>query len=104
MRVVITAGVATDLRAFTVLPSRKKIKLTHGKKDAPLRRFQTVTHIRQRARNNDGHRVIKKRILDLLGDVNLLYLFVRREKRGGVSRRRLRRWWIVTVIVLRHVN
>ena len=60
VRVIVTAGVAADLCAFTVLPSWEKRQVVHRVENSPLRWLESVARIRQRARNDDRHRVIEK--------------------------------------------
>jgi hypothetical protein len=60
VRVIVTAGVAADLCAFTVLPSWEKRQVVHRKQNSPLRWLESVARIRQCARNDDRHRVIEK--------------------------------------------
>ena len=60
VRVIVTAGVAADLCAFTVLPSWEKRQVVHRKQNSPLRWLESVACIWQCARNDDRHRVIEK--------------------------------------------
>jgi hypothetical protein len=60
MRMIITAGVAADLCAFTMLPAGKQRQIVHRVKNSPLRWLEPVARIRQRARDDDRHRVIEK--------------------------------------------
>ena len=73
---VITHGFADDLGALDVLAIGHHSEIVHGEKNPSLGRFQAIAHVGQCARNDHGHRVIKKRILDLVGDVNFYDLFV----------------------------
>ena len=60
VRVIVTAGVAADLCAFTMLPSGKERQVVHRVENSALRWLESVARIRQRARNNDRHRVIEE--------------------------------------------
>ena len=77
VRVVVTARVTANLRALPVLPVREKREIVHRVENATLRRLKPVPRIRQRARNDDRHRVIEERPRHFLGDVDQLYFFVR---------------------------
>ena len=68
MRMVVTRGVAADLRALHVLLRRIERKLMHRIKNAALGRFQTITDIRQRTGNDDGHRVVEEGVLHFFSD------------------------------------
>ena len=52
VRMIVTAGVAADLCAFTMLPPWEKRQVVHRVENSPLRRFESVARIRQRARND----------------------------------------------------
>ena len=58
--VIVTAGVAADLCAFTMLPSREKRQVVHRVENSPLRRLESVARVRQCARNDHRHRVIEE--------------------------------------------
>src|SRR5436190_4633953 len=60
VRMVISAGVAADLRAFAVLSPRKEREIVHRIENSALRWLESVPRIRQCARNNNRHRVIEK--------------------------------------------
>ena len=64
------------LAHFEVLRFGQQRQLVHRIKDAPLGRLQPVARIGQRARDDDRHRVIEERSLNLFGNVNGLYFFV----------------------------
>ena len=68
VRVIVPRGVTTNLRALHLLLRRIKPQLMHRIQDPPLRRLQSIPHIRQGTGNDDGHRIVQKRILDLLSD------------------------------------
>ena len=76
VRVIVTARVAANLRALPMLPVGEERQVVHRVEDAALRRLQSVARIRQRARDDDRHRVIEERPRDFLGDVDRLYFFV----------------------------
>ncbi len=77
VRVIVTARVAANLRAFPMLPVGEEREIVHRIKDAALRRLQPIPRIRQRARNDDRHRVIEKRPRHFFGDVDQFCFFVR---------------------------
>ena len=85
MRVVVAAGVAADLRAFDSGGVRTEIEIVHRHENAALRRLETVTDVRQRAANNDGHRVGEIAVLKFVRDVQGGVIAVRR---GGAFIRR----------------
>ena len=58
VRMVIAHGLPDDLGAFDVLAIGHHAQIVHGEKNPTLRRLQSIAHIRQRARNDDRHRVI----------------------------------------------
>src|ERR671918_1060311 len=61
VRMIITAGVAADFRAFAMLSIWKQRQIMHRVEDSSLRWFEPVTRIRDRTRDNDRHRVIEER-------------------------------------------
>ena len=66
VRMIITARVTANLRAFAMLPVREERQIVHRVEDAALRRLQSVARVRQRARDDDRHRVIEERLSILL--------------------------------------
>ena len=62
VRVIVTARVTANLRALTMLPVREEREIVHRVEDAALRRLQSIARIRQRARDDDRHRVIEERL------------------------------------------
>ena len=60
VRMIISAGVTANLRAFAMLSSRKKREIVHRVENSALRWLESVARVRQRARNNDRHRVIEE--------------------------------------------
>ena len=77
VRVIVTARVTANLGALPVLPVREEREIVHRIEDAALRRLQPIARIRQRARDDDRHRVIEERPRHFLGDVDQLDFFVR---------------------------
>jgi len=78
VRVIIAGGIAADLGAFAVLPSREEGEVVHRVEDAALGRFETVTGIGQGPGDDDGHRVIEEGGRYLFCDIDLFDLFVLR--------------------------
>ena len=76
VRVIVAHRLADDLRALQRLARRRHAQLGHRKKNAALRGLQPITRIRQRAGNDDGHRVVEERLRHLLGNVDRLNFFV----------------------------
>ncbi len=99
VRMVVTAGVTANLRAFTMLPVREQGEIVHRVENAALRRFQTIARIGQRAGNDDGHRVVEERVLDFVRDVDFLDFFISRIKRGSTETGWLLGRWCLFVIV-----
>ena len=77
VRVIVTAGVTADLRAFTMLSPGKEREIVHRVEDSPLRWLEPVARVRQSPGNNHRHRVIEERPRYLFGNIDRLYLFVR---------------------------
>ena len=75
VRVKVARGVAANLGAFTMLAAGIEAQPLHGEKDAALRGLQPVARVRERARDDDRHRVVEKRIADFLRDVDALDAF-----------------------------
>src|SRR5207247_6162479 len=76
VRVIVSAGVTANLRAFAVLSSRKKREVMHRIKNSSLRWLESVARVRQRARNNDRHRVIEEGPRYFLGYIYRLNFLV----------------------------
>ena len=89
VRMVVAGSVAADFRALDVLAPRKQRQVLHRVKDAPLRGLEAVAHIRQRARNDHGHRVVEERVFDFVRDVDLGNFFA---LRVSAAARLLLRW------------
>ncbi len=69
--VVVTHGFPDDLGALDVLFAGTDAEVVHRVKDAALGRFESVSNVGQRTRDDDRHGVIEKRVLDFVGDVDL---------------------------------
>ena len=92
VRMVVARSVAANLRALDMLASGKQRQIFHRVKNASLRRLQPVAHIRQRAGNDHGHRIVEERILDFVRDIDLGDFFALRV--GAAARLLLRwNWW-----------
>src|SRR4029077_15655718 len=76
VRVIISAGVAANFCAFAVLPSWEKRQIVHRIENSSLRWLESVARIRERARNDDGHRVVEKRPRHFFRHVYRLDFFV----------------------------
>ena len=57
VRMVVSARIAGNFRAFDSARRRRKIQVVHGDQNTPLRRFEAVPDIRQRPADNHAHRV-----------------------------------------------
>ncbi len=68
VRVVLTQNVSDDEGALAELGGGFKAQLIHGVEDATVHGFQSVTGIRQRARDDDAHRVVQVTRLHLCDD------------------------------------
>ena len=58
MGMIFTHGIAHDTGGFTIRTGRIKMQFAHGIEDTALNRFQTVSDIRQRTRDDDTHRIV----------------------------------------------
>ena len=67
VRVVVSRGVAANLRALDVLLAGSEVQLAHREKDAPLRWLQSITHVRKGARDDNRHRVVEEGCREFLG-------------------------------------
>jgi hypothetical protein len=76
VRVIVTAGIAANLRALAVLPVWEQRQIVHGVENSALRGLEPITRIGQCARDDDRHRVIEERSRHFFGNVNWLYFFV----------------------------
>ena len=68
VRMVVTAGVAGDLRALHAARAGREIQVVHRHENAALRRLEAVAHIGQRAAHDDAHRVREVALLQLIFD------------------------------------
>ena len=73
VRVVVTHHFADGLRALAIGLVVRVPGLIHRVEDAPVHRLQTVARIRQSARDDDAHRIVEIRALQLVFDANELY-------------------------------
>jgi hypothetical protein len=67
---VVTDDFADDLGALDVLLAVNPAAILHGVEDAAVDGLEAVARIRQRATNNDAHRVVNVGPLHLLFDVD----------------------------------
>jgi len=70
VRVIFTQNVADDTRALAVRLIRRHAELVHRVEDAAVHRLEAVAHIRQRAGDDDRHRIRNERFLHLVLKVN----------------------------------
>ena len=68
VRVIVTAGVAGDLRALHAAGAGREVQVVHRDQDAPLRRLEPVAHVGQRPADDDAHRVREVAVLELVFD------------------------------------
>ncbi len=68
VRMVVAAGIAGDFCAFDPPGAGREIQVVHGDQDPPLRRLQTVAHVRQRPADDHAHRVRQIAALELFLD------------------------------------
>ena len=64
-------------RTYDACRPGKERQIVHRVKNAALRWLQSVARIRQRARNDDRHRVIEERPRYFVGDIDRINFFVR---------------------------
>src|SRR5436309_2200048 len=76
VRVIISAGVTANFCALPVLPPWEKRQIVHRVENSSLRWLESVARVWQRARNDDGHRVIEERSRHFLRHVYRLDFFV----------------------------
>ena len=72
VRVVLAHHAADDVGRLAVRAVRPKALFEHRPQDPAVDRFQTVADVRQRAPDDDGHRVVQVRGLDLVLELNVL--------------------------------
>ena len=76
VRVVFTHHVADDARRFLVRLAGRVALLVHPVKDAAVHRLQAVADVRQRAADDDRHRVVEIRLAHLVFDIDGIALLV----------------------------
>ncbi len=69
VRMVALHRLADDGGAFRGRGVRPQPEIVHRQKDAPLRRLQTIAHVRQRPADDDAHRVAEIAVLQLVFDL-----------------------------------
>ena len=102
MRMVVTHHVPHHLGRLGVLLVELQPHLLHAVQNAAMHRLQAVAHVRQRAPDNDRHRVVEIRPAHLVLDIDRQH----RQRTAPLDarrpiRRRAGRRWIVGVGVLR---
>ena len=70
VRVIFAQNVADDTRALAVRLIRRHAELVHRVEDAAVHRLEAVAHIRQRAGDDDRHRIRNERFFHLVLKVN----------------------------------
>jgi len=68
VRVVFAEHVANDGCGLFVGAAGNETELVHGVEHAPVNRLETVSHVRERARNDDAHGIIEERFPDFFVD------------------------------------
>jgi hypothetical protein len=74
VRVIFTDNIADDARAFLVGFVVSIAEFVHGPQHTSVHRFQTITHIRQRAADDYRHGVVEIRTPHLVFDVYVMAL------------------------------
>ena len=69
VRVILPHHFADDRRGFPVGPVAAEAHLVHAVEDPALHRLEAVADVRQRARDDDAHRVIEVRLAHLVLEV-----------------------------------
>jgi hypothetical protein len=85
MRVIVTAGIASDLCAFLSSAVGAKIQIVHGDQNTPLGRLQAVTHVRQSTTNDDAHGVRQIASPHLILDVGSKHAGIRGNKAAALG-------------------
>ena len=70
VRVIFAQNVADDTRALAVRLIRRHAELVHRVEDAAVHRLEAIAHIRQRAGDDDRHRIRNERFFHLVLKVN----------------------------------
>ena len=68
MRVIFTHHLADEARGLTIGAVVEEARFLGGKENAAMNRLQPVAHVRQGARNDDGHGIVEIAGLHLLDD------------------------------------
>ena len=68
VRMIVTAGVARDLGTLHPRGAGSEVQVVHRDQNPPLRRLQTVTHIRQRPTDDHAHCVRQVTLLQFIFD------------------------------------
>ena len=101
--VVLTEDFTDNLCALARGAVVRQPHLAHSKQDAAMNRFQTVTHVRQRASDNHGHRVVEIRAAHLLFDVDRCDISAIGERQLSASALgRLRPLRVLRILGIRH--
>ena len=88
VRVVAAHHVADDRRGLLVRPVRLQAGVVHAVEDAPVHGLQAVAHVRQRAADDDAHRVVEEARAHLLLELARLDPRARRPS-GSTARHRV---------------
>ena len=81
--VVVTAGVAADLRALDLLAAGRELEVVHGHEDAPLRGLEPIAHIGQCTIHDRAHRVSQVALVELAVDLEIDDAIVRDRWQGS---------------------
>ena len=68
VRVVLAEHVAHDSGGLLIAAAGHQAQLVHGIENPPVDRLEPIANVRERARDNDAHRVVDERLLHLLFD------------------------------------
>ncbi len=68
VRVILAQHVAHHRRGLLVPAARHEPEFVHRVENAPVHRLEAVSHVGQRARHDDAHRVVDERLLHFLFD------------------------------------
>ena len=78
VRMVTTEHRTNGVGALAVRLVRRQLVLVHRVNDTAVHRLQAVTHIRQRTRNDDRHRICQKAVMHLVRNIDRYHLWRRR--------------------------
>jgi hypothetical protein len=70
VRVVVTGDVPGDLGGLSEGPVVEQVQLAHRDEDAAVHGLQSIADVRERARDDDRHRIVDVRIAHLVFDVD----------------------------------